>query len=112
MEHELPVSHTVRGATSSVQDCIGRSMLCGLNVCQIQYACEAEASRLHQCNFTHCCLVGCLRTTVIHCTHMGWQGRRVFCRKLPEKFGDLLSEDQLKQIEELGLLADLDDQVN
>ena len=33
------------------------------------------------------------------------------CRKLPEKFGGLLSEDQLKQIEELGLLADLDDQV-
>lgn len=33
------------------------------------------------------------------------------CRKLPEKFGKLLSEDQLKQIEELGLLADLDDQV-
>ena len=34
------------------------------------------------------------------------------CRKLPEKFGKLLSEDQLKQIEELGLLADLDDQVS
>ena len=33
------------------------------------------------------------------------------CRKLPEKFGKLLSDDQLKQIEELGLLADLDDQV-
>ena len=33
------------------------------------------------------------------------------CRKLPEKFGKLLSEDQLQQIEELGLLADLDDQV-
>lgn len=35
----------------------------------------------------------------------------LFCRKLPAKFGDLLSEDQLKEIEELGLLADLDDQV-
>ena len=32
-------------------------------------------------------------------------------RKLPAKFGGLLSEEQLKEIEELGLLADLDDQV-
>ena len=32
-------------------------------------------------------------------------------RKLPAKFGELLSEEQLKEIEELGLLADLDDQV-
>ena len=34
------------------------------------------------------------------------------CRGLPEKFGDLLSEEQYKEIEELGLLADLDDQVS
>lgn len=34
-----------------------------------------------------------------------------FCRQLPEKFGELLSAEQYKEIEELGLLADLDDQV-
>ena len=39
------------------------------------------------------------------------EANNVLCRKLPAKFGDLLSEDQLKEIEELGLLADLDDQV-
>lgn len=33
-----------------------------------------------------------------------------YYRKLPAKFGGLLSEEQLKEIEELGLLADLDDQ--
>ena len=32
-------------------------------------------------------------------------------RKLPEKFGGLLFEEQLKEIKELGLLADLDNQV-
>ena len=53
-------------------------------------------------------------TGLLHCcfTHAaGAEANIVLCRKLPAKFGDLLSEDQLKEIEELGLLADLDDQV-
>jgi len=41
----------------------------------------------------------------------GAESNILLCRKLPAKFGDLLSEDQLNEIEELGLLADLDDQV-
>ena len=36
---------------------------------------------------------------------------RCACRNLPDKFGDKLSKEQLQQIEELGLLADIDDQV-
>ena len=36
---------------------------------------------------------------------------RFVCRNLPNKFGDKLSKEQLQQIEELGLLADIDDQV-
>ena len=46
-----------------------------------------------------------------------WMARRpagetgCACRNLPSKFGDKLSEEQLQQIEELGLLADIDDQV-
>ena len=48
----------------------------------------------------------------LHNTHAACaEANNVLCRKLPAKFGDLLSEDQLKEIEELGLLADLDDQV-
>lgn len=48
-----------------------------------------------------------LRNTHAACA----EAKSVVYRKLPAKFGDLLSEDQLKEIEELGLLADLDDQV-
>ena len=33
------------------------------------------------------------------------------CRQLPEKIGDLLSEEQYAMVEELGLLVDKDDQV-
>lgn len=33
------------------------------------------------------------------------------CRKLPEKIGDALTPQQYKDIEELGILADKDDQV-
>lgn len=33
------------------------------------------------------------------------------CRKLPEKMGDALTEQQYRDIEELGILADKDDQV-
>lgn len=36
---------------------------------------------------------------------------RCACRNLPNKFGDKLSKEQLQQVEELGLLADIDDQV-
>jgi hypothetical protein len=33
------------------------------------------------------------------------------CRKLPEKIGDALTPQQYQDIEELGILADKDDQV-
>ena len=33
------------------------------------------------------------------------------CRKLPEKIGDALTPQQYRDIEELGILADKDDQV-
>ena len=52
--------------------------------------------------------------SVLCFAHYTWQLSiqvTLVLRKLPEKFGDLLSKDQLQEIEELGLLADLDDQV-
>lgn len=44
----------------------------------------------------------------------GWLLKRWWCcrcRKLPEKIGDALTPQQYKDIEELGILADKDDQV-
>lgn len=58
-------------------------------------------------------LCSCSDSAVIVHTQQGCNASvTLSCRKLPEKFGKLLAEDQLKQIEELGLLADLDDQVS
>ncbi len=34
------------------------------------------------------------------------------CRNLPAKIGDVLTPEQYKQVQELGLLVDKDDQVN
>jgi len=47
-----------------------------------------------------------------------WRGRLevarcclLFCRKLPEKIGDVLTPEQYREVKELGLLVDRDDQV-
>jgi hypothetical protein len=34
------------------------------------------------------------------------------CRNLPEKIGDILTQEQYKEVYELGLLVDKDDQVS
>lgn len=34
------------------------------------------------------------------------------CRNLPEKIGDVLTEEQYREVKELGLLVDKDDQVS
>ncbi len=36
----------------------------------------------------------------------------VLCRNLPEKIGDVLTAEQYKEVKELGILVDKDDQVS
>lgn len=98
------------GATcSSVQDCACRSLLC----VPTYVTSSVLVRQMPPVISLHCCRVWLAPSRIrISLAFVGCKADMVLCRKLPEKFGQLLSEDQLKQIEELGLLADLDDQVN
>lgn len=46
------------------------------------------------------------------CTCTVADARLCICRKLPEKIGDVLTPEQYKEVKELGLLVDKDDQVS
>jgi len=89
--------------------CLSLDYSTAVALCNTHGAC-AESIAVSLRNTHAACAVSI--AVSLHNTHAACaEANNVLCRKLPAKFGDLLSEDQLKEIEELGLLADLDDQV-